>query len=184
MGLLDFLGWGKGPQTVPTSAADTDTVRKIAAALDRLEPDRARYLAAFAYLLSRVAHADMEISDEETRAMEAIVADKGGLPGEQAVMVVQMAKTQNILFGGVENYLVTREFAKIATHDEKIALLHCLFAVSAADRSISTAENTTIRKIASELMLDHADFIAVKSAYRDQLAVLKEEKEPPPRADG
>jgi len=85
-------------------------------------------------------------------------------------MVVQMAKTQSVLFGGVENFLVTREFEKIATREQKIALLHCLFAVSAADQSISSAEDTTIRTIANELNLDHADFIAVKSAYGGLLA--------------
>jgi len=172
MGILDRFGWGGAGQAKASSgsSADTETVRKIATALDRLDPERARYVAAFAYILSRVARADLEISAEETREMERIVQEKSGLPEEQAVMVVQMAKTQNTLFGGVENYLVTREFEKIATREQKIALLHCLFAVSAVDRSISSVEDTTIRKIASELRLDHADFIAVKSLYADRLA--------------
>jgi len=172
MGILDRFGWrGDGKTPAPAaSSADTETVRKIATALDRLDPDRARYIAAFAFILSRVARADLEISAAEVLEMERIVQDKGGIPEEQAVMVVQMAKTQNILFGGVENFLVTREFEKIATREQKIALLHCLFAVSAVDRSISSVEDTTIRKIASELRLDHAEFIEVKSAYVDRLA--------------
>ena len=95
---------------------------------------------------------------------------RGGLPEEQAVMVVQMAKTQSILFGGVENFLVTREFDKIATREQKMALLHCLYGVSAADEAVSSAEDTTIRAIADELHLDRADFIAVKSAYGKRLA--------------
>lgn len=94
-------------------------------------------------------------------------------------MVVQIAKTQNLLFGGAENFLVTREFESIATREQKIALLHCLFAVSAADRSISSAEDTTIRKIASELRLDHADFVAVKGCYADRLATRAKPGEPP-----
>jgi uncharacterized tellurite resistance protein B-like protein len=172
MSLFDMFGW-RGASKAPSpsaSSADTDTVRKIAAALDRLEPEKARFIAAFAYILSRVARADLTISDEELEAMERLVSEKGGLPEEQAVMVVQMAKTQSILFGGVENFLVTREFDKIATHEQKVALLHCLFAVSAADRSISSAEDTTIRGIADELHLDRADFIAVKSQYGKFLA--------------
>lgn len=175
MGIFDWFGGegGRGAAPPGGSSADTETVRKISAALDQLEPERARYIAAFAYILSRVARADLAISDEETRAMERIVQEKGALPEAQAVMVVQMAKTQNILFGGVENFLVTREFERIATREQKIALLHCLFAVSAADRSISSAEDTTIRKIAGELHLDHADFVAVKSAYVDRLATRK-----------
>ena len=172
MGILDRLGWGGDRKTRESggSPADTETVRKIAAALDRLDPDRARHIAAFAYILSRVARADLEISAEETREMERIVQERGGLPEEQAVMVVQMAKTQNVLFGGVENFLVTREFEKIATREQKIALLHCLFSVSAVDRSITSAEDTTIREISSELRLSHAEFIEAKSGYVDRLA--------------
>jgi uncharacterized tellurite resistance protein B-like protein len=172
MSFLDLFGWRgdrKAESSAPT-AADTETVRKIAAALDRLDPATARYVAAFAYILSRVARADLTISDEELHEMERLVGEKGGLPEAQAVMVVQMAKTQSVLFGGVENFLVTREFEKIATREQKIALLHCLFAVSAADGSISSAEDTTIRAIAGELNLDHADFIAVKSVYGGLLA--------------
>ena len=178
MGILETLGL-RAKAAESDARAVTETVRKIAAALDRLEPERARYLAAFAFLLGRVALADMGISAEETLAMERIVAEKGKLPEAQAVMVVQMAKTQSVLFGGVENFLVTREFKDIASHEDKIALLHCLFAVSSADRSISSAEEATIRKIASELLLDHADYISVKSAYRAHLATLEKPESSP-----
>ena len=172
MRIFDLFGWRGDRKSEPTAAAsaDTETVRKIAAALDRLEPDRARCIAAFAYILSRVARADLQISDEECREMERLVCQQGDLPEEQAVIVVQMAKTQSILFGGVENFSVTREFDKIATREQKIALLHCLYGVSAADSTISSAEDTTIRAIADELHLDRADFIAVKSAYGSRLA--------------
>jgi uncharacterized tellurite resistance protein B-like protein len=83
--------------------------------------------------------------------MERLVMEHGGLPAEQAILVVQIAKSQNILFGGTENYLVTREFKKIARREEQIALLHCLFAISASDESISTVEDNEIRKISREL---------------------------------
>jgi uncharacterized tellurite resistance protein B-like protein len=156
------------------SGVETDTVRKIVDALDRLDPERARFIAAFAYILSRVANADMNISAQEIAAMERIVMERAKLPEEQAVIVVQMAKTQNLLFGGTENYLVTREFNRIAGHDQKIALLDCLFAVSSADRSIVSAEDTEIRKIASELDLSHSEFIEIKSRYREFLEVLKD----------
>ena len=172
MGFFENLGW-RAQAAPAASQADTEAVRRIAASLERLDPDRARYVAAFAFLLSRVAFADLSISEAETRAMEAIVAEKGALPEAQAVIVVQMAKTQNVLFGGVENFLVTREFQQIASREQKLALVHCLFAVSAADGSISSSEETTIRQIASELRLDHSDYVEVKSVYRDSLATLK-----------
>ena len=177
--LKKFLGIDEPGGSTEAGGAETETVRKIVDALDRLEPERARYIAAFAYMLSRVANADMDISQEETRRMERIVVEQGGLPEEQAIVVVQMAKTQNLLFGGTENFLVTREFDKIATREQKIALLHCLFAVSASDESIVSAEDTEIRKISSELKLSHREFIAVKSGYREHLEVLKKKPRSP-----
>ena len=176
MSILRFLGIRETAREGETAgAAETDTVRKIVARLEEIEPEKARYLAAFAYILSRAARADLKISEDETRAMERIVMEEGRMPEDQAIIVVQMAKTQNKLFGGTENFLVTREFNKIASREQKIALLHCLFAVSASDMSISTIEDNEISQIARELGLDHHEFISVRTAYRDHLAVLKKE---------
>jgi uncharacterized tellurite resistance protein B-like protein len=174
--IWDFLGLGaKEPPKSPSGL--TETVRKIVDALDALDPDRARFIAAFAYLLSRAARADLKVSPEETRAMERLVMERGGLPEEQAVMVVQMAKHQNLLFGGTENFLVSREFGKLASREQKIALLDCLFAVAAVDKNISAAEDNEIRQVAGELVLEHREYIAVRSRYRDRLAVLQRPEE-------
>jgi uncharacterized tellurite resistance protein B-like protein len=68
---------------------------------------------------------------------------------------------------------VTREFSRIATREEKLALLDCLFAVAAAEDGISATEDNEIRQIVNELGLGHPDFIAVRSRWKDQLTVLK-----------
>jgi uncharacterized tellurite resistance protein B-like protein len=175
--ILKFLGYDAGAAAGAADSSETDTVRKIVTALDRLEPDRARYIAAFAYILSRVARADLNITEPEIRAMEAIVIREGGLSAEQAILVVQMAKTQAILFGGTENYLVTREFNRLADREQKLSLLRCLFAVSASDDSVSVQEDNEIRRISAELHLSHEDFIATRSAFREHLSVLRKPPE-------
>lgn len=169
--LLERLG------LIDTSPESTDgetaTVRKIVAELEAMDGATARYIAAFAYILGRVAHADLEVSTEETGKMEEIVRGLGHLPEEQAVLVVQIAKSQNRLFGGTENYLVTREFLEISTPEQRHELLECLFAVSAADASISGVEEAQIRQIASELGFSHRDFVNARSAYAEHREVLK-----------
>jgi uncharacterized tellurite resistance protein B-like protein len=175
MSILRLLGFGEAR---PESAAERDTVRKIVDELDHLPPDRARYVATFAFILSRVAHADLEISDHETREMERIVMEDGGLPEGQAMIVVQMAKTQSLLFGGTDNFSVTKEFAKISDRSQRIALLRCLFSVSAADGSISEVESHVIRQVADEIGLDRSDFAELRSEFRDRLSVLR--PDPPP----
>ncbi|HUU02393.1 MAG TPA: TerB family tellurite resistance protein [Myxococcota bacterium] len=172
MSILDFLGLGKTDKPEEAGAA-TDTIRRIVSKLDKLEPQRARYIASFAYLLSRVANADLDTSPEEIGTMEHIVSEFGGLGRDQAILVVQMAKTHARLFGGTENFLVTREFEGLATPEQKLALLRCLFAVSAADESISEVEDNEIRRIASELNVDKRDYTGLKAEFKDYLAVLK-----------
>lgn len=169
MSIRSFLG-------IPdqhAASADTETVRKVIEALDQLDPARARFIASFGYILSRVANADLKISPQEVHAMERIIMERGGLPEEQALIVIQTAKTRTQLFGGTENFLVTREFSRIATREEKMALLDCLFAVAAAEDGISTTEDNEVRQIVNELGLGHPDFIAVRSRWKDQLNVLR-----------
>ena len=63
----------------------------------------------------------------------------------------------NRLFGGTPNFLVAREFSELASYDQELALMRCLFAVSATDEAISTAEESEIHRIANELRIDHPD---------------------------
>lgn len=177
MSILNIFKSDSRKGAVAGSSADTDAVRKIAKALDEIEPERAKFIAAFAYLLGRVARADLKISEQEVRAMESLVMEKGRLPEEQAVLVVQMAKAQNALFGGTENFLVTREFNRISKREEKLALLRCLFAVCAADDMISTVEDNEVSQIADELRIEHREFIAIRSEFREHLAVLRDSQD-------
>jgi uncharacterized tellurite resistance protein B-like protein len=173
MSLLEkLLG---SPDRVAATAGESEvgTVRRIVGALEALPPERATFIAAFAYVLSRVANADREISEEETSVMERIVRELGHVPEDQAILVVQIAKSQNRLFGGTENFLVTREFRENSSKEQKRELLDCLFAVSAADDSISAAEEAQIRQIASEVGLSHRDYVQARLAYSDKRDVLK-----------
>lgn len=148
-------------------------LRETIEALDHLEPDRARFLAAFAFLLGRVAHADQRISPEETRAMEALVREEGRLTAEQAQVVVRLAKSSNGLFRGTADFHVAREFAALASYEQKLALMRCLFAVAATDESISTAEEGEIHRIANEIRIDRPDLTALRVSNRKYLPGLQ-----------
>lgn len=170
MSLLRFLGLGDSKDT---PASETASVRRIVDALERMDPDAARRLARFAYVLGRVARADLGVTAEETRAMERLVMERGGLSEAQAVVAVQIAKSQNALFGATDDYLVTRELAATATREEKLALLDCCFAVSAADEDIVGPEEVELGRIATELGLGRDDLIAARGRYRQFIAVLR-----------
>jgi uncharacterized tellurite resistance protein B-like protein len=144
-------------------------LRETLDALDHLDAERARHLAAFADLLGRVAHADQHISAEETQTMERLVEQHGGLSHEQAMIVVQLAKTSNLLFGGTANFIVGKEFSTLATYEQKLALMRCLFTLAGADDRISTTEEGEIHRIANELRIEPADLVALRVEYRRHL---------------
>jgi len=171
MSILEWMGLGtaRPEQGTPESEA----LRKITCALEAMDPGRARYLASFAFLLSRVANADLDISEHETAEMERRVMAWGHLPTEQAILVVQIAKSQNRLFGGTDNFSVAKMFKEMADPSQREELLHCLFAISSADDSVSVVEENEIWKIAAELGITHSEYVAIRAAYRDKREVLK-----------
>jgi uncharacterized tellurite resistance protein B-like protein len=162
-------------------AGATDALDHVAHALQEMDPADARYLAAFAYLLSRAAHADHHLSDAERTAIEHLIAERGQLPPERARLVTELATAQSLSVRGTQDFLVTREFARMASPAQKHALIDCLFAVSAADHSITTAEDNEIRRVASEIGIQHAEIVAIRQRYRDRLAVLQRRDDDRPR---
>ncbi len=176
MSLLRYLGLDSSTSktvTTPT-ATEADTMSRIAAKLDTLPKNRANHLAAFAYILGRVAHADSVFSEAETSKMQEIVQDLGHLPEAQAVLVVEIAKNQVQLFGGTENFLITRRFKDMTSQEQRTELLDCIFAVSAADESISVLEEGQAGQIAKELGLSHDDFVKARLTYREHLETVKQ----------
>jgi|SRR5688572_24435842 len=175
MALRRFLGLR--PETAAKApmadAAETATVRRIVAQLEALEPEARRYLAGFAYVLSRAAHADLQIDEGETGLMEELLVRIGRLPEAQAVLAVEIAKHQTQLYGGTEDYLVTREFAARATEEQRLALMESCFAVVASDHRISAEEYAEMTQIATELGLNQAQLNVIRANYRDHLEAIQ-----------
>lgn len=174
--MTSVLDWLRGLTSSTHLSGDTDTVRRIVAELDKLDPNRARYLAAFAYVLSRVAGADFQITEIETVKMVELVHRLGQLTEAQAVLVVEIAKSQQRLFGGTENFLVTREFREIASEEQRSDLLRCLFAVAASDASISSEEEAQLWQIAGELGFSRAEFVEVRGQFSELRSVLQPDR--------
>jgi uncharacterized tellurite resistance protein B-like protein len=152
---------------------DTETVRRIARELEALPIEKARFLAAFAYILTRAAAADMSISDQESRAIEKLVEEHGGLSKPQATLVTQIARNQSLLYGGTEDYLVTRQFREIASEEDRLALLRCCYLVGAADETITSAESDLLQEIAKELDIDREAVNHIRTEFAPTFAAIQ-----------
>lgn len=150
-----------------------DSLEAIEKALPGVDPSRRRHVACFTYILTRSARADQQVTDEEARAMERLVGQHAGIPPDQAAKAVRLAAIQGRRSGGTDDFVVTRKFDAIATHADKLALVDALFAVSSVDATIVTIEDNEIRRIANELKIEHAEYIAVRARHLKNLAVLK-----------
>jgi uncharacterized tellurite resistance protein B-like protein len=166
MSILKWLGLASEPEP------EHNQLGEIEAALEAQGPERARYLACFAYILTRAAKADHHVSDAEARLMEDIVAERAGVDAEQAALIVRIAREAG-RSRGTDDYLIAREFERTASRDEKLKLLDCLFAIAAVDASIKTVEDNEVRRVASELKLEHADYIEVRRRHLGSLNVLR-----------
>lgn len=79
-----YFASSASPARTPPGEGETATVRRIAEQLERLDPAEARYLASFAYVLARIAHADLSIDDQETDEMHRIVRELASLSEAEA----------------------------------------------------------------------------------------------------
>ena len=143
------------PPPPSDGAGDTATVRRIVAKLEAMPPEQARLLASAAYTLARAANADLDISDEETAAIERELQGHEAIDEATAVLVTEMAKLQAKTVGGTEDYVVTREFkdARRRRPADRVVLRAC-FAVMAANGTISAEETGDVNEIADELDID------------------------------
>lgn len=174
MSLLSrFLGSAFGDRAPEPEPEEPESMRRIQAQLEGLPPETARFLSAFAYVLARAANADLRIDEAEAAEMQRSLEDLADLPASQATMVVEIARHQARKLGATDNYLVTREFHRIATAEQRQKLVQCLFAVTASDDHISSQESTEVLTIAQELGFTRPQALAMRAPWKDKLSEFK-----------
>ncbi len=192
MVLRRLLGGSAAPHdadapSTPAAAGpsgETATVRRIVASLEALPVDERRRIAAFAYVLGRAAHADLDVTPEETALIERAVVERGGLTEAQAVLVVEIARSQAELYGATEDYLVTREFARLSSREDRERLLRTAFAVAGADASISAVESAELEQIGRELGFAAPEIAALRAEHRELLSSVQALRRMRPDGEG
>ncbi len=167
--ILRFLGLDEpGEGTNPSLG-----LAALEAQLAELPPDRASYFACFAYLLARVADADLEVADRERDAIARQLEQHAGLGERDARMVAELAILEAEEIQGSTHNVVSRKFKEMSDHGQRIQLVDGLFAVAAADDEVSLEEGNEVFRIAEELGLERLEVLAVRARYRDKLAEMK-----------
>jgi len=170
MSLLRFLGLGAnstGRDAEPASLVE------IGQSLESLTPEQSRLAAAFAYLLARVAGADLRTDEKERAAMAERLEVFGEIDADQARILADTAVRAADLHGASDDHLVTRAFRDMTEQDERLRLLRCLYAVAAADETISNVEDNEIFEVATAIGVSRSDVIALRSKWTKYLGSMK-----------
>lgn len=170
MSLLRFLGLG-----ADTAGRDAEpaSLVELGQSLETMDPAEARLAAAFAYLLARVASADLRTEESEEAAIAERLERFGGIPATTAAVLARAAIRVTDVHGGTDDHLVARAFRDMTEHEERLRLLRCLYAVAAADETITTVEDNEIFEIAGAIGIGRSDVIAVRSEWKQYLGTLK-----------
>lgn len=170
MSFLRFLGIGrtpKGRESEPVSLTE------IGAELDALPPEEARFMAAFTYLLARIAGADLRTDDVERDSIVQRLETFAKVDHDLARLLAETAIRSAATHDASDDHLVARAFRDISEEPERIRLLRCLYAVAAADENISTLEDNEIFEVAAVIGVRRADVVRLRIEFKEYLGALK-----------
>jgi len=176
MSLLKRLGLARSDP--PPRSRLTAAVREH---LERLPPERAEFVAAFAGLLARVARADTDVSDAERRALGRVIKRSAGLSAAESEAVADTVVHHTTTLAGIDYSSLTSTFNELGSQADKEKLIDCLYAVATADSTVSVVEDEEIRQVARALLLTHAQFIGIRTRYKEKLEVIQALRKTEPR---
>lgn len=161
-----------GQPAAPPPSNETESIRRISGELEALPLEQRRFVAGFAYVLARAAHADLSVSEAEIGDMEQEMVAVAQLSRPQAALVIEMARHMNELYGPTDDFIVTRDWAEAATPEQREALLRAAFTVASRD-AISAEEVAELNEIGKELLFRPDEVDAIRYEFRDQLAAIQ-----------
>jgi uncharacterized tellurite resistance protein B-like protein len=145
----------------------------IHARLAHLPSERIEFVAAFAGLLVRVAHADLEISEAERAALRTLIAEQAGLTVAESAAVAEIVTEHATGLAGIDYAALTETLNAHGTETDKLRLIDCLYAIAAAGSAVTVVEDEEIHAVARALLLSHQQLIEVRTRYKEQLEVIQ-----------
>lgn len=122
--------------------------------------DEARKLALAGGILATLAHLEAGVDDAERERIVGALEHGWGISHERAVLVAEAAIEEGKT--NLDPFVLTYAYAQSASVEERVRFLDALFAVAAADGTISSEESAAISRIANAIRLEQRHFIAAK----------------------
>ena len=95
------------------------------------------------------------------------------IDADRAKLLAEAAIRAAATYSASDDHLVARAFRDMTEEPERVRLLRCLYAVAAADETISTVEDNEIFDVAMAMGVRRTAVIAVRLEFKKYLGSLK-----------
>jgi len=131
-----------------------------------------RIVVSVAGLLACVAYADHVLEDAELSTIRQELSRVQGLSstGVDAACTVLREEIAAVAVGG--DHAWVRDLRRLADRETRVEVLAILVDLAAADDDLSLSEVNYLRRLATALGLDQADYDAAQARHRDKLSTL------------
>ncbi|MBI4472777.1 MAG: TerB family tellurite resistance protein [Acidobacteria bacterium] len=130
---------------------------------DQITPQMHR-LCLLGGLMGIVANADGEIDQRESEAIRHQLQFRGNFDPDTLDLLMTIIEEESVR--GLDRARIIAEYTDNASFEERIELLDLLFAVAAANGSLTHAELEELRGISSAMHLSHRQYIDAKLRAR------------------
>lgn len=125
-----------------------------------IDADEARTLSLAGALMAHIIHIDECVRPEERDTLERILRDVWGISEPAAALVAEVALSE--VTRGMDIFQLTSSFAERVPVEQRRRLIDALFAVAAADGTLSGSESSEISRINQGIRLTHDEFVAAR----------------------
>ncbi len=132
-----------------------------------LPDERLYFICLVGTLMAAVAHIDDHFDPAEKKALKRCLTDQFSLKGKELTLLFDVVEEQ--VRQGFDFHEVATELNRVASYNDRIHLMECLFEVSIADGEMIHGEVEEVRRITKALRIPHKTFIEYKVRALDKI---------------
>jgi uncharacterized tellurite resistance protein B-like protein len=132
-----------------------------------LPEERLYFICLVGTLMATIAHVDEHFDPAEKKALKRCLTDQFSLKGKELTLLFEVVEEQ--ARKGFDFHEVATELNRVASYNDRVHLMECLFEVAIADGELGHEEGEEIRRVTKALRISHKTFIECKVRALDKI---------------
>ncbi len=135
--------------------------------LTNLPEERLYFICLVGTLMAAIAHVDDHFDPAEKKALKRCLTDQFSLKGKELTLLFEVVEEQ--ARQSFDFHEVATELNRVASYNDRVHLMECLFEVSIADGEMAHEETEEVRRITKALRIPHKTFVEYKVRALDKI---------------